>query len=502
MQPKLQPDQQPVQYFVPGQVVLLAQHPAGVDPKEIATLIRRNGSIAENSIISKGEIDPARIQTFQQGDQRAFSLVFVDVVRQVNRPRPLIRVLDDLNQRIIREQGRAVGADLVIEVASPNWLSSATPGQIGTGGPGARPVVAELPPGGWQHRSVGTTGAPFGFKLPLPLATQVTNKTSVTVAVIDTAPSQALLKQAFDTWHTEHPLIQSLLGPDGMPGAARRLHVTYGDPTLMAAVDDYGLRDHTYNMADHGLFAAGIIHTLAPQAELHLIEVLNHYGVGTLETIANGLRLAPTIKRRGGLVVNCSLMLNLPLPGHPKPNLNWPALGSDRELLTRLGWPLEWICDALLRQDVLVVAAAGNDGGRRGRPQARYPAAFGSVVGVGALHNDGTPAPYSNLSDRPLRGGIATFGGKASVGKALPGEAVLGVYTGALPDDRPGATLPNKTGWAWWAGTSFATPTITGVVADLIGQGQSPTQAVQTVRDAQATTTAVGEEIFLVKQGT
>jgi hypothetical protein len=40
-----------------------------------------------------------------------------------------------------------------------------------------------------------------------------------------------------------------------------------------------------YRMTDHGLFVAGIIHTIAPQAELHLIEVLNPYGVGDLESI-------------------------------------------------------------------------------------------------------------------------------------------------------------------------------------------------------------------------
>jgi subtilase family serine protease len=49
-------------------------------------------------------------------------------------------------------------------------------------------------------------------------------------------------------------------------------------------------------------------------------------------------------------------------------------------------------------------------------------------------------------------------------GEEGEGNGVLGVYVGNIPDGTPNGT-PNLTGWAWWAGTSFATPIISGLVA-------------------------------------
>jgi hypothetical protein len=92
------------------------------------------------------------------------------------------------------------------------------------------------------------------------------------------------------------------------------------------------------------------------------------------------------------------------------------------------------------------------------------------VLGVGALKEDSTdPTLYSNTSDQPDGEGIATFGGEkyadVPVSHTKPGTGILGVYTGMFPDD-PNAPL---TGWAWWAGTSFAAPIISGTLAALAG---------------------------------
>jgi subtilisin family serine protease len=121
-----------------------------------------------------------------------------------------------------------------------------------------------------------------------------------------------------------------------------------------------------------------------------------------------------------------------------------------------------------------MVAAAGNDAQRNrhrnyhGRPSARYPAAFDTVIGVGALPRGASgsgiaAASYSNLADRPQKTGFATLGGEDGVE-----NGVLGLYIGPFPDGRP-----NDTKWAWWAGTSFATPIVTGLVAGLLGNGLS-----------------------------
>ena len=57
-----------------------------------------------------------------------------------------------------------------------------------------------------------------------------------------------------------------------------------------------------------------------------------------------------------------------------------------------------------------------------------------------------------------------------------PGEeqGVLGLYLGEFPGGEP-----NCTRWAWWAGTSFATPILTGAIAAVLSSraGHRRTQA-------------------------
>jgi subtilisin family serine protease len=125
---------------------------------------------------------------------------------------------------------------------------------------------------------------------------------------------------------------------------------------------------------------------------------------------------------------------------------------------------------------VVIVAAAGNDAPNpNNRPEARYPASFIDVLGVGALPNGATPASgryqaatYSNLSDRPPKTGYVTLGGEPGSGKGI-----LGVYISEFPILPIGSTLTpddityrrKGTGWAWWAGTSFAAPVVSGILA-------------------------------------
>jgi hypothetical protein len=269
------------------------------------------------------------------------------------------------------------------------------------------------------------------------------------------------------------PLLESLL----RPGGALRVYPAGYDEVQLTV--EYSLLNHRYRMADHGLFVAGIIHTLAPQAALHLYEVLDPYGVGCLETIAMGIVKAlqnPEIQ--GRLIVNCSLVLDVPLEGHLDPD--FPVELRDPATMEHMTTSLRMMFDRLSQADVVAVAAAGNDAlsnngnPAAGRPPARYPAAFESVIGVGALPKNGRltepfeAASYSNLSDTPAENGYSTIGGEQGVD-----QGVLGVYIGDFPEYcgpcpwTAGSTprhiqyRPNQSGWAWWAGSSFA-PVITG----------------------------------------
>ncbi len=142
-----------------------------------------------------------------------------------------------------------------------------------------------------------------------------------------------------------------------------------------------------------------------------------------------------------------SLTLSFPLRGHQYPAIGPARLFAERDLSAH-GLAAALACDLLEEDDVLIVAAAGNDAHPGNRPFARQPAAFDSVIGVGALGMDGNPAVYSNLADQPSHIGIATFGGDMDAGGAAdPERGVLGVYTGEFPDGSK-----NENGWARWGG--------------------------------------------------
>jgi subtilisin family serine protease len=123
------------------------------------------------------------------------------------------------------------------------------------------------------------------------------------------------------------------------------------------------------------------------------------------------------------------------------------------------------------------VAAAGNDGRKDDNPrvQARYPAALKSVEGVGAFpikpekvgakKRKYRPTMFSNLSEGPDSRGVVTKGVVTLGGEEGEGNGVLGLYIGEFP-----SCCRNESKWAWWAGTSFATPILTGALASVLSR--------------------------------
>lgn len=424
----------------------------------------------------------------------------------------LIVRLDDARERQpLHQQG------ITLQMVSPNWLSSAGSEADGTGGPGSRP----------EPYTGATDAAPYQFALPPAIVSLCPEEKErgkgVKVAILDTAPCLHDLAEAYERYQkvnpqnikNRHPLIESLLRLNGP------LHVHPASYEELLRMRSVHLKDHNYKMTDHGLFVAGIIHTIAPAAELHLIEVLNPDGVGDMVSIAKGLQRLLNEEyfkwKNSLLVVNCSLVLNIPLLNHPITNLDEALMDRiapqrhqyqshpdrlDPKLLGPINtaWlarqvqAIERICDLLFWQGSRVIAAAGNDWRpeeHKDQPQARYPAAFNSALGVGALPKQeaskgtvhiqtGNPiaSSYSNLADRPGSVGITTLGGE-------PGEehGILGVYVGEFPPlsffqrllkfliTILGGTYAgpkNDSDWAWWAGTSFATPILTGLIAAVL----------------------------------
>jgi hypothetical protein len=120
----------------------------------------------------------------------------------------------------------------------------------------------------------------------------------------------------------------------------------------------------------------------------------------------------------------------------------------------------------------LFVAAAGNDS-TDGRKDPSDPAAYASALAAAAVTKDGRPADYSNRAIT-LRGepssilqGVATFGGAPQAGAGIRG--LYGTAPFPMPVFPQGAW--STSGWAEWAGTSFATAVVSGFAASLAATG-------------------------------
>lgn len=111
--------------------------------------------------------------------------------------------------------------------------------------------------------------------------------------------------------------------------------------------------------------------------------------------------------------------------------------------LTDFGEADVWLHNAIklcCDRNILVVAAAGNDGCEC----LHVPAALPNVLAVGALDRRDRPMDFSNWGDHYRAGGLMA-----------PGEQILGAKPGG------GTTRAN--------GTSFATPLVSGAAALLLG---------------------------------
>ena len=196
--------------------------------------------------------------------------------------------------------------------------------------------------------------------------------------------------------------------------------------------------------AGHGTFIAGVVLQVAPGARFDPEVALDSAGYGDEVMLARALKgLEPEVA-----------IVNLSLGGFSDENLPPVAL------------------EALLRTldpNVVVVAAAGNDGERR----PFWPAAFKRVIGVAAVDTrSGTPQPAA----------FSNFG--SWVDACAPGVEVVSTYVRGewqLDGDPDRWALD---GYARWSGTSFAAPFVAGAIAARMSRaGVSARQAAYELLD-------------------
>ena len=247
--------------------------------------------------------------------------------------------------------------------------------------------------------------------------------------------------------------------------------------------------------SNHGLFVSGLIHRIAPKSRLELIRVLGDDGCGESYQIAKALHAYISRKSSwtGDLdetVVNLSLGIAMPNEEEQalKPKIAWNQLKSiDPISGLRIlnSYSLKEAIDEANRKGAIIVAAAGNDSDR---PKNRvidmvFPAKYENVLGVAATNPEREFACYSNVGDVSAPGGeggettrtkpdrtteLISCGPRADSWDKNPGP-----NNGAACQDPANCAyglislgqIGNSPQYIYWAGTSFATPLVSGLAA-------------------------------------
>lgn len=552
----------------------------------------------------------------------------------------LIETIDKFNIETNTKTGKNYSNnDITLGTVSHNWLFSVAGHIAGHPSPGGWPVsvpVAAFSAG--QHEfQLGAIDAVINKHLkadpPIPVDVVIFDtaphrdvsivveaqtssdeaaekvKQEKEIAVTQAVNTHTALKAIFNAFHTLSPTgtAQSTLEaqfPEDQIIYADELEPTVDLPPTPSENEDehYTTKDY-YDMSDHGTFIAGIIHSIAPHANIYLVQVMNDYGMGTLENIIRGVvaliqgekvpgkKALPQPQKGRALVVNFSLGMSLPpadekgvivlsnsyFPVEHEEHVNDGAghegeehpevtEGEEHPAITEGDGHAEHSTDGasapsvstiemlleaalspikatfadlqqaidLLGDNVVVVAAAGNDG-EPGKepPPPLYPAALKNVIGVGALDEGTTRAWYSNLTnnhtDNHKYRNLVVTGGKMEtryVATANPDRplrawnqshdttGLLGVYVGKFPqwDPNPGETDvamgASSLGWARWSGTSFATAIMSGIFARAAQHGctisiktHGTNHFYEMLEAANLPMTARGEMILSVPQG-
>jgi subtilisin family serine protease len=245
--------------------------------------------------------------------------------------------------------------------------------------------------------------------------------------------------------------------------------------------------------AGHGTFVAGLVHQLCPAAKILSLRVLHSDGYSTEGALLLALNhLAERVESGDPALMVDVVSLSLGF---------YPETTDPTQVAQVLN-----AIDRLTANGVLVVAAAGNDATTRPFLPAAFGRGTGSASGglellsaIGARNAPGlTTAAFSNWGEwisrwapgNALVSTVPVWEGAAAPGLSYPDPLGLGpwVRTAPDPDDL-------RSGFAVWAGTSFATPVVAGLLASALATDEQCASAADASSRAQRALIATDAEL-------
>ena len=395
------------------------------------------------------------------------------------------------------------GEPIQITIAAPTWLTGGT-GGTGGGGQGC-PLTPPIP--------VTDSCSNWHIDLPDLFPDDLKTRTGdgVTAFILDSFPERGAITRAAHDAGSDNVLLQEVDGTatfdySFMSGVQDVQEIGATSGTFVGK-DVYG-RHYPIELADHGLFIAGIVHDVAPDTKIECIRVLDDLCVGDVQVIANALWSIYYRKAlRTGDLYKKPVVVNLSLVIPTDEEANSKGVSTAFSGSTNVWSSVQQPLLSLSNLGVISVASAGNEADLRdmpggNRPNALYPAKFGNapynmegVIPVGAVDGKGQATSYSCY---PGPRGIAVYGGEVpSVTPKVPPssnpsvditDALRGIYSSSdyppLSIDPPAQyyAAPDARAWAYWVGTSFATPIISGLAARILEEKQT-TAMPDSVRD-------------------
>ncbi|HVB22921.1 MAG TPA: S8/S53 family peptidase [Ktedonobacteraceae bacterium] len=372
-----------------------------------------------------------------------------------------------------------------ISAAAPNWLWGGT-GYVPQGCPLMPPVPVDNACSFWH------------FHLPQLSPEQLLTMTGkgVTVFVLDALPDQDVITQAVQKAGDTNLLLLDVSRSVTFNYDVWNNWVTQGNnaniPPLAVGKDVYD-RHFAFEMPDHGLFIGGIVHDIAPRAQIECIRVLSDYCVGDSDLFLNALQYIQNRLLPGGDLYQQPVVINMSLVMPTLEEAESDGIDVSGSVTNDVLTLVLQAIQALVQSGAIIVASAGNEADLRNnplglRPPALHPAAFANppvsiaeIIPVGAVDKYGCATSYS---DYPGPRGIATYGGEfPAVNPPQPpsnnpvvaiSDAMQGIYSATfyppLSEDAPALPYPTPDGhgWAYWIGTSFATPIISAVAARVL----------------------------------